>query len=170
MPRPQPHTYSPFMENYIGQAQGNTIQELIDNYHQQLLDFYCSLPEEKADYAYAPGKWTVKEVLSHVIETDTIFAYRALSISRGETQTLPGFDQDQYMENAEVNRQSLHFLKESFKAQREVVRLLVGSFSEKQLATIGHVSDYRLSVNSTCFVLFGHALHHISILQERYLS
>ncbi len=168
MPRPQPNTYSPFMINYIGLTTGNSVQELIANHHQQLLDCYSSIPEEKADYKYAPEKWTVKEVLAHVTDTDIVFGYRALSISRGEQQTLPGFDENAYANNSEANNHSLYFLKENFKAQREVVKLLVASFSEKQLATIGNVSNYKLNVNAACYVLFGHALHHMNILKERY--
>ncbi|MFT4204074.1 MAG: DinB family protein [Chitinophagaceae bacterium] len=137
MPRPTTDTYSPFMEGYIGETKGETIPELIANHHQELLDFYGSLPEDKADYAYATGKWTVKEVLSHVIDTDAVFFYRALALSRGETQTLPGFDQDQYADNAEATSQSLAALKGIFAAQRTFIQSAIVSFSETQLSRIG---------------------------------
>lgn len=168
MSRPESGTFSPFMEKYIQLANGSSITELIASHHQRLLDFYASIPEAKADYQYAPDKWTVKEVLSHVIDTDTVFAYRALVISRGEQQTLPGFDQDQFTENAEADQQSLAVLKEIFQTQRNYIKLLVSSFSNKQLARIGNVADYKLSVNAVSYALFGHALHHMQILKERY--
>ena len=170
MSRPNPNTYSPFMQNYIDSVKGNTIAEIITNHHQELLDFYLSIPENFADYRYAEGKWTVKDVLMHVIDTDIVFGYRALAISRGESQILNGFDQDQYVQNAETSLQSFVFLKEMFKAQRESTKFLISSFSEKQLNRIGKVSDYELSVNAACFVLFCHALHHMRILKERYLT
>ena len=157
------------MESYIKHADGDTVTELISRYHQQLIDFYSAIPREKENYRYAPDKWTVKEVLAHVIDTDMIFAYRALAISRGEKQTLPGFNQDEYVSHCEADKHSLDSLKEHFKTQRELIKCLLLSFSESQLNTIGFVSDYQLSVNATCFVLFGHALHHMEILKERYL-
>jgi len=157
------------MEKYIEQTNGSSIQELIQNHHQELIDFYTSLPDELADYAYAEGKWSVKETLVHVVDTDSVFAYRALVIARGEQQALPGFDQDQYAANMNTSEHSFTFWKEAFVAQRRFIEKLITSFSEQQLLKIGSVSDYRLSVNASCYVLFGHALHHMNILKERYL-
>lgn len=170
MPRPAMNTYSPFMEKYIAQTQGASVQDLIDYHYQALVDFYSSIPEEKVEYRYAPGKWTVREVVTHVIDTDAVFAYRALVIARGETQTLPGFDQDFFAISTKTNRLPLSRLKDMFLAQRVWVKLLVTSFSEAELSQVGNVSDYQLSVNAACFVLFGHALHHKKILQELYLK
>ncbi|WP_447640495.1 MULTISPECIES: DinB family protein [Chitinophagaceae] len=170
MSRPAMNTYSPFMGKYIAQTRGMCVQDLIGNHYQDLVDFYCSIPEEKVDYQYAPGKWTVGQVMTHVIDTDAVFAYRALVIARGETQALPGFDQDLFAISAKTNRLPLSRLKDMFLAQRAWVKLLVTSFSETELSQVGNVSDYRLSVNAACFVLFGHALHHKKILQELYLK
>ncbi|PZP46277.1 MAG: DNA damage-inducible protein DinB [Pseudopedobacter saltans] len=168
MPRPLSNTYSPFMQGYIDRTTGNNVQEIVDNHHQQLVDFYMSIPEDMSDFRYAANKWSIKEIVFHVIDTDLIFGFRALSISRGETQVLNGFDQDQYIQNAAVDQQTFAALKQMFQAQRESTKHLVLSFTEQQLQTIGKVADYSLSVNAACFVLFGHALHHMHVLQERY--
>lgn len=165
---PRPTIYAPFQENYIQNVKGNTIDEIIGNHENKLIGFYTSIPASKSDDAYADSKWTVKQVLSHVIDNDRIMAYRALALSRGERQTLPGYDQNEYMAHSFAGKISLAQFQEEFVAVRQSNLFLLRSFTDSQLQMTGHVSDYKTSVNSLCYVLFGHALHHMHILQERY--
>ena len=134
-----------------------------------MLDFYLSLPEEKANYAYLPEKWTVKEVLQHVIDGERIFSFRVLSFARGEKATLNPFDEDEYASQSEAGRRTLQSLKEEFKAARLSSDLLLQSLSENQLQKMGNYNGQKLSVNALCFILFGHVLHHKAVLEERYL-
>ncbi|QES89992.1 DinB family protein [Rhizosphaericola mali] len=168
MGRPQPGTFIPFQSAYIDKTRGENIAELIQNHSDELIQFYISIPEEKADYAYAPDKWTVKEVLQHVIDNDRIFSYRMLAFSRGDQNVLPGYEQDDYIRNAQIENKSFLHLKEEFLFNRKSVELLIQSFSDEQLAIIGKIADYQITINTGCYILFGHALHHMVILKERY--
>lgn len=168
MGRPQPGTFIPFQSAYIDKTHGENITELIRNHSDELIQFYISISEEKADYAYAPDKWTVKEVLQHVIDNDRIFSYRMLAFSRGDQNVLPGYEQDDYIRNAHINNKTFLQLKEEFLFNRKSVELLIQSFTEGQLAIMGNIGDFQISVNTGCYILFGHALHHMAILNERY--
>ncbi|MFT4094506.1 MAG: DinB family protein [Niabella sp.] len=126
------------------------------------------IPESQADFAYTPGKWTVKQVLQHCIDTERIFSYRALCIARGEQQPLPGFDQDVYAQNADVNNKSLQFLKNEMILIRESSILLFTHFADTELNRMGTVSNYSTTVLALGFNIVGHWLHHYSILTEKY--
>ena len=170
MARPSRETYQAIYQNrYIDAATGDSIEELIRNHSLSLNNFINSIPDEKTNYRYAPEKWTVKQLLQHMIDTERIFSYRALRFSRNDIAPLPGFDEDSYALNAPVEHRSLSSLKEEFIATRKSTDILLTSFTEEQLQMIGIASGYKVSVNALCFIIFGHNLHHQKILQERYL-
>jgi len=170
MARPTAGTFDPFyQQRYIDAATGTSIAELIANHSDGLIDFINAIPEEKAEYSYADGKWTVKQLLQHIIDTERIFAYRALCISRNEPFPLPGFDEDSYAANAPATHRTLASLKEEFALVRQSTDILLTSFTEEQLNRRGVTSNYIITVNALCFIIFGHIIHHKTILQERYL-
>ena len=170
MARPTGETYHAiYQQRYIDAAIGNSIEELIRNHSSSLIDFINSIPHEKANYKYAPEKWTVKQVLQHIIDTERIFSYRALRFSRNDDTPLSGFDEDSYATNAPVEHRSLSSLKKEFIALRKANDLLLSSFTEEQLQMTGIASGYKVSVNALCFIIFGHIIHHKEILEERYL-
>ena len=170
MARPTEGNYHAFyQQRYIDAALGENIEELIVNHSSSLIHFINSIPEEKANYSYAFGKWTVKQLLQHVIDTERIFSYRALRFSRNDFTALPGFDEDNYVKNANVEHRSLCSLKEEFIATRKSTDMLLSSFTEEQLQMTGTASGYKVSVNALCFIIFGHNLHHQKVLEERYL-
>ena len=169
MSSPNPSEYLEHQEKFVRLVRGESIAEIIKNHSQEALDFYLSLTEEKADYAYLPEKWTVKEVLQHVIDCERIFAFRVLSFARGEKAALNPFDEDEYARQSEAGRRTLQSLKDEFKAVRLSSDLLLLSFSENQLQKTGLLSGQKVSVNAQCFSMFGHVLHHKAILEERYL-
>jgi uncharacterized damage-inducible protein DinB len=170
MGRPQTGDYGSFYQGYADLAKGNDVTELLQTYPLQIQQYIQAIPNEKADYAYANGKWTVKQLLQHMIDTERIFAYRALRISRNDQTALPGFDENHYANHAPVALRSLDALKEEYLLVRKTTDILISTFSEEQLILIGNASGNPVTLNALCFILFGHNLHHINILKERYLN
>jgi len=169
MPRPNAAEHSPFFTRYIDLATGESAKEVMQNHARILLDFYTNLPASKENYAYDAGKWTIKEVLQHVIDTERIFSYRLLRIARKDTTPLPGFDENSFAENSMADKRTFSELKEEFIAVRKSSDLLVGSLAEEQLQNIGTSSNHVTSANSLAFMIYGHLLHHKKIIEERYL-
>ncbi|HRI20355.1 MAG TPA: DinB family protein [Panacibacter sp.] len=170
MPRPNPQDAAEFYHNYISYAKGNSPAEVMTGFTTAIKDFYNNLPEAKAGYAYAPGKWTIKDLIQHLIDAERIFAYRALRIARKDTTPLPGFDENNYAVNSNANSRTLQSLKEEFNAVRTSTNLMLQSFTEDQLNATGTASNNSITVNAIAFIIFGHLLHHKKIIEERYLS
>lgn len=169
MARPIPYKdYTEYQDNYISLAVGDTAQKALANHAKDLLAFYTSLPEEKADYSYAPGKWTIKDVLQHVIDAERIFAYRVLRIARHDETPLPGFEENDYAATANASKRTLDSLKEEFKAVRASTDALILSLSEEQLQRRGTASGLPVSANTYAYIVYGHLLHHKRITEERY--
>ncbi|OYU54557.1 MAG: DNA damage-inducible protein DinB [Chitinophagaceae bacterium BSSC1] len=168
MPRPLAGDFGAFYQGYADLATGQSVAELLQIHPAPIAAYISALPEEKANYAYAEGKWTIKELVQHLIDTERIFAYRALRISRKDTTPLPGFDENLYAKNAPVADRSLADLKEEYLLVRKTTDLLLASFKEDQLQFIGNASGHPCTLNALCFIIFGHNLHHINILKERY--
>ncbi len=168
MPRPVLHDPPPFYAAYINLTKGNTPEELIHNHSKNIENFFSAIPDAKGDDAYAPGKWTVKEMIQHLIDAERVFCYRILCISRGEKTSLPGFDENFYAEHSNANTRTLQSLKEEFSVVRKSTDLLLASLSEDQLARSGTANNNPIDVNTVCFKLYGHILHHKNILIERY--
>lgn len=169
MPRPQPNDYAAYYETYVGKVKGDSIAEIISTYSQPIFNFYSSLPEEKADHRYAEGKWSVKELLLHMIDAERIFGYRALRIARKDKTPLPGFDENSYTPASKASERTLQSLKEEFAAVRKATDILLSTFDEEQLSQRGTASDQPVTANAIAFIIYGHMLHHKQILEERYL-
>ncbi len=169
MPRPNEKDFPAYFSRYISKANGDNIAEAMANHSAELLSFYIGLPEEKAGYAYAPGKWTIKDVLQHVIDAERIFSYRVLRFARKDKTPLASFDENTYAENSLANNRSLGSLKEEFAALRKSTDLLYASLNEEQLAEQGTSSNLPVTANAIAFISYGHLLHHKQVLEERYL-
>ena len=124
---------------------------------------------DKFDYSYAEGKWTIKEIIQHIIDTERIFAYRALRISRNDKTPLPGFDENDYVDNTNAKRRGIQDLLSEFSAVRHSNLLMYKSFSDEQLRRIGIASNNEVSVRALGFLILGHLKHHQKVFQERYL-
>jgi uncharacterized damage-inducible protein DinB len=168
MPKPQAGTYPAYFQKYIGLVETDSVAEAIDKYGLLLISFFEGVPEDKAEYRYAEGKWSVKEVLQHLMDTERIFGYRALSIARGDKTPLPGFDENNYARVSKADGRSLAGLIEELKAVRRSTDLLLKSFTEEQLQQTGITNGHPNTVNAIGFIVFGHLLHHKKILEERY--
>jgi uncharacterized damage-inducible protein DinB len=165
--RPQPDEYSTFAARYVDLVGDGPILEILQQQQQSSYDFFKGIDPGKAAYAYAEGKWTIKQVLGHMSDTERVFAFRALAFSH-ESIELPGFDQDVYMENATFNSRSLEDLANEFKVVRESTLYLFRSLGDGQQTQKGIASGNPVSVRALAYMIAGHELHHIKILKERY--
>jgi uncharacterized damage-inducible protein DinB len=134
-----------------------------------MVSFISNIPIEKLEYRYAEGKWTIKDLLLHLIDAERIFAYRALRIGRGDKTPLAGFEENGYVINANANSRSEESLLKEFELVRKSTLELFKNFTDEQLAYLGTSSDSIISVRAIGFIISGHQNHHIKIIQERYL-
>ena len=166
----EPAVYKNYFENYTSLVPEKDVLSALNNQAKTLTDFLNSISDEKAMYAYAVGKWTMKEMLQHMIDTERIFAFRALVIARKETVTLPGFDENIYATNSLANRRTWAELAHEMKIVREATILLFKSFTEEMLQNSGNFSAANGNVNTLGLIIAGHFYHHVNITNERYLK
>ena len=169
MPKPTEGTYPVYFQNYINYVQEEDVMTAIENQQTVIDNFFDSISEEKSTYAYAESKWTLKELLQHVIDTERIFIYRALAFARKETQSLPGFDEKTYAANSNANARTWKSLCEELKAVRTTSRLLFENFTDEMLSSSGLANNNPTTVNAIGFILVGHVYHHKNIVETRYL-
>lgn len=167
--KPHINDYPAFFSKYINLIDASDLQTTVTAYSHPLTYFFVNIPEEKGDHAYAPGKWTIKDLLQHVIDTERIMSYRLLCIARGEQTALPGFEEDAYAASAEASKRSFVSLKEEFIAVRKSTDLLIHSLTEEQLNNRGTSNNKSTTANALGFIIFGHIMHHKNIVEERYL-
>lgn len=136
---------------------------------QEVVDFFSSLPDEKYNFAYAEGKWTVKEVFQHLIDTERVFMYRCFRIARRDATPLAGFDQDDFMMTSDANSKSIQLLLEEFTTIRDSFIVLLKTLKPKDLKFIGEASGFSISARAIAFINLGHYLWHIDVIKERYL-
>lgn len=168
MARPQATECAPYYQKYIALTQGNSVKEIIEKHAFDLQEFYNRLPDDKAEFAYAENKWTVKQVLQHLTDAERVFAYRTLRISRDDATPLASFDENAYVENGFANERALSSLKQEFNAVRAATDMFLLSLNDEQIMRAGTASNNPVSVNALAFIIYGHLLHHRNILEERY--
>lgn len=168
--RPDATECAPFHLAYVGLVQDGAVLQTLERQLHDTTALLESLPAGKADFAYAPGKWTVKEVLGHVIDAERIFSYRALRIARGDETPLPGFDENRYVPASGASRRTLIDLLAEFHAVRRATLALFEHLPAEAAARTGTVGGARVSVRALAWVITGHERHHVGILRERYLG
>jgi uncharacterized damage-inducible protein DinB len=170
MPRPLLESVPPHLHEEIILVKQNDVKQAFAT-HAEGIAFLQNIPEEKWNYRYGADKWTIKGVVQHMIDGERIFCNRALVISRKDKATpLPSFDQDEYAASANADKRTKEELISELQAVQQSSKMLFESFSEEQLNLKGTVNDYTIEVNTLGFVIVGHTLHHIRLLQERYLK
>lgn len=167
--KPSPGDYSPYYENYIKLIDGDDILKILNEQSKKTQDILNSFSEHRGNFRYADGKWTVKEVVGHLLDTERVFAYRALCIARGEKKTLPGFDQNDYVSEGNFNRRELFDLNYEFRLLRESNLLLFRSFTPEMLKLKGFANESSISVLAILFIIAGHEKHHMNVLREKYM-
>ena len=166
MNRPQTHEYPPSFKGYIDLVDGDLIS-LLTYQAEDFSNFIAVLPN--GDLSYAPGKWTVKELVGHVIDTERIMAFRLLAIARGEQSVLPGFDEDSYVKNSNFKQRTLSSLAQEFTTVRKANLFLIAALNEEELNRVGNANGNRISVRALVFMMAGHVIHHQNVIKERYL-
>lgn len=170
MNRPEKNEYAEYYERYISQVEETDIIAVLENQESELRDFFQKITEEKSRFAYAEGKWTIKEVIGHLTDAERIFAYRALRVSRADETPIEGFEQDGYIENSNFNNTSLSDLVDELLLNRRSNLIMFKSLSEEAWLRRGTASDSPVSVRSLAYMMAGHIRHHLKILNERYLA
>lgn len=158
-----------FPMRYINLVKEEDVLKAIKKNTRHFKKFLKQIPKKKINYAYAEGKWTIKESLRHIIDCERVFAYRALSFSRKDSNPLPGFDENNWALNAQTINRKWNHLEDEFKALRKSTELLFESFSEEQLLSTGTASNNQINVLAIGFMVAGHVEHHMNIFKERYL-
>ncbi len=165
---PQEGEFAPFYSGYIAWVKGKDIPKVLLSQIEEVRFLFEKMGEEKSQKAYAMGKWTPKEVLGHIIDTDRIMCFRALCFARGEKSELPGFDQDAYVSNAHFNNIPLPKLLEDFEMSRYSLSSLLQSLPLDSLTNIGIANGVNVSVRALFNIIPGHTQHHLNILEEKY--
>lgn len=161
--------YAPYYQPYLEALDDvNLIEELEICLHE-FIKFVQNIPMDKFDYRYAEGKWTIKEIIQHLIDTERVFSYRALRISRNDKTPLPGFNENDYVDNTNANERGLQVLLTELAVVRQSTLALFKSFSKEQLTRVGVASNCSVSVRAIGFIIIGHQKHHQKVYQERYL-
>ncbi len=169
MARPDLTRVPEYYHKYINQTEGDDIVKVFKAQTKSFLKFLDEIPKKKRDYKYAEDKWTIKEVLQHIIDAERVFAYRALCFARKDATPLPSFDENDYADNAKVENRKWKDLVKEFTAVRESTEIFFNSLDEEQLETSGTASGKSVYVLAIGHIIVGHANHHINITKERYL-
>lgn len=161
--------YNSFYQTYIDACGNFELVEGLINNLEKTLDLFNSIPSEKQEYRYDEGKWTIKELLQHLIDSERIFAYRALRIAREDKTNIPGYEHNDYVPVSRANNRNYNDLIEEFEALRKSSISLFKSFDEAMLLNVGTANNDNISVRAIGFIMVGHYNHHINIIRERYL-
>lgn len=168
--KPAEGEYAPYTIIYIGLLpdDGRVLHHLRENL-KATKELILSLPEEKLAYRYAEGKWTIKEILAHVIDDERIYAYRALRFARNDRTELPGFEQDDYARHSGANERKVRDMLDELADVRKATVSLFNSFDDEALLRAGVASGNPMSVRAIAYHIAGHELRHVNIIRERYL-
>lgn len=167
--RPATGEYTPYYGQYIGLVPEGELTEILANQLEEMTRFLTSLTEEQAKHRYAEGKWSIKEVIGHIADTERVMAYRLLRIARGDQTPLPGFDQDLLMNGIAFDTYTIAELLEDYTAVRQASLTLLRGLPAEAWTRTGMVSDNPTTARAVAYVLAGHELHHLKIINERYL-
>lgn len=169
MPKPEKNEYAEFYAGYVALVEEADVVAALRNQSDEMRKLLADVSAEKENYRYAPGKWSVKELLGHLIDGERVFSYRALRISRGDETPLPGFEENEYVANSNFGDSNFGDLLEEFVLLRAANVLLFKNLTEEAWRRTGTASDAAVSVRALAFIMVGHVRHHANILRARYL-
>lgn len=168
--RPEPDEFDAYFERYISLVAGGDILAALRNQNAETLDLLNKIDADKAAFRYAPEKWSVKELVGHLIDAERIFAYRALRIARGDRTPIEGYEQDDYIKNARFSACRLADLAEEFSFVRRANLLMFQNLSEAAWHRRGVANEREVTVRALAYMIAGHEIYHRNILKERYLA
>jgi len=170
MNRPTPEEYAPYYEGYINQVSENDIMPLLKSQMDELDVLLDHVEPAQETFRYAEDKWSIREMVGHLIDGERVFGFRAFCIARGEQQNLPGFDQNDYMATAPYNQIELEDLLSELRLIRLGTIAMFRTLDEDSWNRVGTANDNQVSVRAIAFIMAGHVRHHMNMLRERYLS
>ena len=171
MQRPAAGEFDPYYDGYISQIKdGEDLLAVMERQPEELRSLFAQVSEDRGTHAYTEGKWTIKELLSHIIDGERMFAYRILRVSRGDETPIEGFEQDGYIENSNANNRPFADLLDEFDLTRRSNMLMFRNLSDDAGARIGTANNVRISARAIAYIMAGHVRHHENILKERYLG
>ncbi|HET9307390.1 MAG TPA: DinB family protein [Candidatus Sulfotelmatobacter sp.] len=168
--RPEPGEYAPYYDRYISLIPGTEILATLESQRRQMMLLLSGRDEADGDFRYAPEKWSAKQVLGHVCDTERIFAYRALRIARGDRTPIEGFEQDDYVRNGPFLQLPISEIIDDYIAVRRATLTLLRNFDEPAWSRRGIANKNEVSVRALAYIIAGHELHHRRILEEKYFS
>jgi hypothetical protein len=168
--RPNKTEYAAYYENYVSLVEETEIVNAMRNQADELREIFSQISDKEGLYRYATGKWSIKELLGHLIDGERVFAYRALRFARADKTELAGFDQDPYIENANFDAVKLQDLLEELLSLRNANTLFFSNLNEEAWNGTGVASDNEISVRALAYIMVGHIRHHVKILKDRYLQ
>ena len=167
--KPDLNTVPEFYREYIQSVLDDDYLDVLSNVYADAIAIFITIPEEKANYAYAEDKWVIKDILQHIIDAERIFTYRMVAISRGEKQAILGYDHNDYVTCAKAKNRSFDSLLKEYKSLHQSTNDLIASFSTEMLQIVGNANGSSIKVIDLIYINGGHQKHHIKVLKERYL-
>ncbi len=169
MSRPEKTEYDPYYERYVSLVENDVILDTLASQSTKLNALFLDMPEKQGEFRYAEGKWSIKELLGHLIDGERMFAYRLFRISRGDETPIEGFEQDGYIENAHSDKRTFTNLLVEFSLLRQANMLFFENLTAEALVRVGTANNAKISVRALVYIMAGHIEHHLAILKERYL-
>ena len=168
--RPEPTEYASYFGTYISKVPDGDVLEILERQQDEMRLLLSELAADKGNYRYAPDKWSIKEVIGHVVDAERIFCYRALRFARGDKTPLPSFEQNDYVLNANFAQRTVNDLVQEYDAVRTATILLFRNLSPDAFMRIGTASGNVFTVRALVYTVAGHERHHLGLLKERYLK
>lgn len=168
--RPKEDEFNPYYANYINLVPDGDIEVILEEQIRETVSLLENVSEQQSEFRYAEGKWTIKEVIGHITDTERIMSYRLLSIARGETTSLPGYDDEKYVANAQFNRFSTQELLQQFQEVRQATLALLTTIDHMAWQQKGSANESVVSVRALAYIITGHERHHRKLLQDRYMA
>ena len=166
--RPHPDEYDVAFERYVSRVPETDILAALERQPVELSAALAAVPAEREEYRYAPGKWTIRSVVGHVVDAERVFGYRALCVARGDTAALPGFEQNDYAANAGSDRRTLASLAAEFASLRASHVLMLQNVDESAWMRVGRANGLPVTPRALAYILVGHVRHHAAVLKEKY--
>lgn len=167
--RPLPGTYPPYYDTYISKVKSDNLLDELLTVHYDTIDLITSIDLETQHFRYAEGKWNIKEILQHIMDTERIFSYRALCIARGDSTPLPGFDENKYASHSYATARNMNDIAREFSVLRASTIELIKSLNENVWSNTGTANSHIVSIPALFYAILGHEIHHMQVINEHYL-
>ena len=168
--KPNPDEYADYYGKYIASVESDDPVRELSKSKKKLMNFVSNLSKKQLKYRYAEGKWSIKEILVHLIDAERIWAYRALRVARNDKTALPGWEENEYAPASKADSRKIKSILREFEAVRDSSVQLFEGLEEDMFMRTGTASNHPISVRALAYVMFGHQLHHMNVISERYLD